>query len=166
MLVALVLYTAEAILIQLFVENAYDLEKAENGDLSVIGPDFLSNSGKAFVALGTSINITMVGVLVIKLSFLLFFRRLGTNIRFFNPVWWGIMLFTVAASAAQIGMQDFQCFFANVNDILSDRCTSEPVLHRIFINAVFSAIVDALSDFLSEFAFLHHIWYEVERGSD
>ncbi|KAK8051772.1 hypothetical protein PG993_003157 [Apiospora rasikravindrae] len=148
MLVALVLHTAVAILIQLFLKNAYDLEKAENGDLSVMGPDFLPNSGKAFVAIGASINITMVGVLMIKLSFLLFFRRLGTNVRFFNPVWWGILLFTVAASAAQIGMQYFHCFFADINDIFSDRCTSEPALHRIFINSVFSAIVDALSDFL------------------
>ncbi|KAK7974517.1 hypothetical protein PG989_016365 [Apiospora arundinis] len=148
MLVAYVLHTAEAILIQLFLKDAYDLEKAERGDMSVMGPEFLPNSRKAFVALGTSINITMVGVLIIKLSFMLFFRRLGTNIRYFNAVWWGILLFTVAAAAAQIGMQDFGCFFADITYILSEKCTSDTVLHRIFINAIFSAIVDALSDFL------------------
>ncbi|KAK7956419.1 uncharacterized protein PG986_005641 [Apiospora aurea] len=159
MLIALVLHTAEAILIQLFVRNAYDLAKAENGDLSVTGPDFLPNSGKAFAALGASITITMVGVLVIELSFLIFFRRLGTNIRFFNPVWWSVLLFTVAGTATQIGMQAFQCYFSDINDIFSDRCTSETVLHRNFINPVFSAVVDALSDLLIAFAFLHHIWY-------
>lgn len=79
MFVALVLHGIEAILIQLFVRYAYDLESVEKGDTSKIGPDFLSNTKKGFVAVGTCINMTIVGVFIVKLNFLLFFRRFTTN---------------------------------------------------------------------------------------
>ncbi|KAK9425269.1 putative Integral membrane protein [Seiridium unicorne] len=148
MLLALALHTGEAILIQLYSRYAYDLEAVEKGDLSKISPEFFPNSKKAFVAIGTSVNLTIVGVLIVKLNFLLFFRRLGTNIPKFIIAWWAILIFTVAGAMAQIGMQEFGCFFGDITYIFSDHCTDAAALKRIFFNAIFSATADALSDML------------------
>ncbi|KAK4157555.1 hypothetical protein C8A00DRAFT_11601 [Chaetomidium leptoderma] len=148
MLVALALHSAEAILIQLFVGHMYDVEAVEKGDFSRIGPDFFPNSQKGFAALGASINLTIVGVLIVKLNFLLFFRRLGVGagMRKFDIAWWAVTIFTVGVTIAQIGMQTFGCFFGSTDYIFSENCAAEPALTRIFTNAIFSAVVDALSD--------------------
>lgn len=153
MLVALVLHGIEAVLIQLFVHYAYDIEAVEKGDTSKYGPDFLSNSKKGFVAIGTCINITIIGVFIVKLNFLLFFRRLTTNTHtlIYSITWWAVLLFTVAFAITQIAMQEFGCFFGSIAYIFSGHCTNDAALKRIFFNAIFSATVDAVSDFLSEF---------------
>ncbi|KAH8883486.1 hypothetical protein GQ53DRAFT_752963 [Thozetella sp. PMI_491] len=148
MMFALLLHNVEAVLIQLFVGYAYDLEAVEKGDYSKIGPNFFDNSHKAFIGIGTSVNLTIVGVLLVKINFMIFFRRLGEHIQKFNILWWGVLLFTIAGAAAQIGMQEFNCFFGKIEDIFSGMCTSDAALHRIFFNAIFSATVDAVSDFL------------------
>ncbi|KAK3291994.1 uncharacterized protein B0H64DRAFT_435706 [Chaetomium fimeti] len=148
MLVALALHSAECVLIQLFVGHMYDVEAVEKGDYSKIGPDFFTNSKKGFASLGATVNITIVGVLIVKLNFLLFFKRLGAGVRRFNVAWWIITVFTVGGAIAQIGMQEFGCFFGGVEYIFSENCAADPALTRIFINAIFSAVADALSDVL------------------
>lgn len=127
------------------------MEAVERGESTVIGPDFYSDSRNGFVALGASVNMTIVGVLVIKLSFLIFFRRLTTNTqRAVTIGWWVVILFTIAGAAAQIGMQQFGCFFGSAEYIFSDHCTDAASLRQIMFNAVFSAAVDAAADFASK----------------
>ncbi|KAI0121936.1 hypothetical protein F4814DRAFT_407026 [Daldinia grandis] len=144
MLLALAMHNAEAVLIQLYVRYAYDIEALGMGDFTKFGPDL----NKGFVAIGACVNITIVGVLLVKLNFLLFFRRLGTNIRQFAIIWWVVALFTVATAAAQIGMQLFGCFFGGFSYIFSKQCTDAAAMRRVSFNAIFSATVDAVSDFL------------------
>ncbi|KAH6847190.1 hypothetical protein B0I37DRAFT_374445 [Chaetomium sp. MPI-CAGE-AT-0009] len=148
MLVALTLHSAQAVLIQLYVGYMYDVEAVEKGNLSKIGPDFLANSNKAFIAIGAGINITVISVLIVKLNFLLFFKRLGAHIRKFNIAWWIVTAFTVGGAIVLIGFQEFRCFFGGIEHIFSNHCVAEPVLRRIFIKCIFSAVVDAVSDML------------------
>lgn len=148
-LVALVLHSAEAVLIQIFVPILYDLEAVQNGDTSKIGPDFFSESRKGFISVGCGMLITLVGVLLVKLNFLFFFRRLGTNVQYFTILWWIVMLFTVAGTVAQIGTLLFGCFFGDVNYIFG-QCATPENNRRVMINAIFSSVVDAVSDFFSE----------------
>ncbi|KAL1862628.1 hypothetical protein Daus18300_008426 [Diaporthe australafricana] len=152
MLTALAMHNAEAVLIQIYVRYAYDIEAVEMGDVSKMAdPAFPVNAKKGFVAIGTCINLTIVGVLLIKLSFLLFFRRLGAKShRIITVVWWTVLAFTVASTVAQIGMQKFGCFFGSIEYIFSGACSNESGLKRIFFNAIFSSAVDAISDFLSK----------------
>lgn len=129
----------------------YTIEDVQRGDLSVIGPDFYSNSSKAFAALGASVNLTIVGVLIVKLNFLLFFRRLTTNTgKVIMMGWWAVLAFTVAGTIAQVGMQAYKCFFGSIDYIFGANCTQPSSLKSIFFNAIFSAVVDAISDFLSK----------------
>ncbi|KAI0006824.1 hypothetical protein F4779DRAFT_544911 [Xylariaceae sp. FL0662B] len=147
MLFALALHNAEVILIQLFVKYAYELEAVQKGDTSLIGPNFFSEANKGLVAIGTCINLTVVGVLIVKVNFLLFFRRLASHMRVYVMAWWTVLAFTVGTAIAQIGMQEFGCFFDGPEYIFTPHCTGEG-LRRIFFNAIFSAVVDAVSDVL------------------
>ncbi|KAI1414861.1 hypothetical protein F5Y13DRAFT_9797 [Hypoxylon sp. FL1857] len=146
MLLALAIHNAEVILIQLYVRYAYELEAVQKGEM-VPGPNFFAEANKGLVAIGTCVNLTVVGVLIVKINFLLFFRRLASHMRRFAVSWWAVMVFTVGAAAAQIGMQEFGCFFGGAEYIFSTHCTGEG-LNRIFFNAIFSAVADAVSDVL------------------
>lgn len=53
---------------------------------------------------------------IVKLSFLLFFRRLGSNVRG-QKIWWCVTGFTVATWATYIGTIDFKCFLRSLIDI-------------------------------------------------
>lgn len=158
MLLALAMHNAEAILIQLYVKYAYDVEGVQKGDMSKISkmgnPDFLAGLKKGFVGIGASVNLSMVGILIIKLNFLLFFRRLGAKShKIIIILWWAVLAFTVAATAVQIGTQSFGCFFGDIAWIMSESgCSNASVSRWVFMNTVFSATVDALSDFLSEYS--------------
>ncbi|KAK7724680.1 hypothetical protein SLS63_008517 [Diaporthe eres] len=123
----------------------------EMGDISKMAhPDFFANAKKGFVAIGTCINLTIVGVLIIKLNFLIFFRRLGEKShKIITILWSAVLTFTIAGAVAQIGMQQFGCFFGSIEYIFGGSCTDRSQ-QRIFFNAIFSSAVDAISDFLSE----------------
>ncbi|KAL8665297.1 MAG: hypothetical protein Q9202_002348 [Teloschistes flavicans] len=47
----------------------------------------------------------------IKISFLLFFRRLGTNVRGQKLIWWPVFVITVATYFACIGDIEYRCLF-------------------------------------------------------
>jgi len=150
MLVALAIHDVEAVLIQLYAPYVYDMKSAQKGDKSKLGPDFFSNSKKGFIVVGASVNMTVVGVLIVKLNFLLFFRRLTRKMRWTTIIWWAVLLFTVAGAVAQIVMQEFRCFFGSFDYIFGRNCTSKAALARIFFNSIFSSAVDALSDIFSK----------------
>ncbi|KAI0451596.1 hypothetical protein F5B21DRAFT_486532 [Xylaria acuta] len=148
MLVALIMHGVIAVLIQLYVRHAYDLQAFQQGDMSHFGPNSFYEFNKAFVATGTCFVLAIVGLALVKLNFLLFFRRLGASIKGFRIMWWAVLLFTFAITVAQLGMQDYGCFYGGAAYIFSDHCGSAASIRRIFFNAVFSAVVDAVSDTL------------------
>ncbi|KAK0628380.1 hypothetical protein B0T17DRAFT_505061 [Bombardia bombarda] len=146
MLVALMLHNGEAILAQIFVRHSFVMEAAERGDYPVVTPEFFNNSRRGLVALFTVTVATTVSVTIVKINFLLFFRRLGNSIRAFTIAWWLVLIFTVGGSLVQIGMIDFQWLSGQPEYIFSANYTSEDALKRNYFNAIFSVVVDAISD--------------------
>lgn len=153
-MLALAMHNVEAVLIQLYARYAFDLEAVQRGDLSRLTPDFMPNSRKAFVGLGVSIMMSMIGILIVKFNFLLFFRRIGVNTgRRFIVAWWAAVLFTVAGAVTQFGIMSssYRCFFSPIEYIYySGACTNNEALRKSMISAIFSAVQDALSDFISK----------------
>ncbi|KAK2599843.1 hypothetical protein N8I77_011565 [Diaporthe amygdali] len=101
MLLALAMHNSQAVLAQIYANQ------------------------KAFVAVGICINLSMIGILIVKINFLLFFRRIGANIG---------ERFNVMCPVEYI--------------FYSGTCTSTEGLRKTMIQIVFSAVQDALSDFL------------------
>jgi hypothetical protein len=167
-LVALLMHNVSAILIQIYVPLVYDLEKVQNGDMSVIGPDFFENSRKAFNVVGANLLLSIVGVFLVKLNFMLFFRRLGERIKYFVILWWIVLLFAIAGTIAQIGMLLYKCFFGSVSYIFG-QCSSTENAARSALNAIFSSVIDAVSDFLSKsipHGYLLGLWRTIRKGDD
>lgn len=73
--------------------------------------------GEGFASLAESYFKSTVAVIIlfysslwsIKISFLLFFRRLGKNVRGQNVVWWPVFSFTLATYFACIGTIQYRC---------------------------------------------------------
>lgn len=56
----------------------------------------------------------------IKLSFLLFFRRLGHNVRGHKVWWWCVLVATIATWAACVGDVQFDCSLNSLDWIYSE----------------------------------------------
>ena len=151
MLVALALHSAQSVLIQLYVGYLYDVEAVKKGDNSKIGPDFTANFKKGFTALGICVYITVAGLFMVKLNFLLFFKRLGAGFRSFHIAWWIVTVFTVGVAVVLCGLQEIRCLFGPIDYILGGECVDRAILRRVFVKSIFSVAVDVLSDILSEF---------------
>ncbi|KAK8066881.1 hypothetical protein PG997_013628 [Apiospora hydei] len=89
MLIALCMLGTVAVLIQVYVRYGYQLQAFQQGDMSHFGPHSFQDYSKAFMATGVSVIVEMIGIFIVKLTFLLFFRRLGAKVDWFTRMWWG-----------------------------------------------------------------------------
>jgi hypothetical protein len=151
MLVAFALHSTQTVFIQLYVGYVYDVEAVRKGDYSKIDPDFYANSKKGFAALGACVYITVAALFIIKLNFLIFFKRLGAGFRRFHVAWWTVTTFTVGVAIVLCGLQEVRCVFGPIDYILGEECVDKTTLRRMFVKSIFSVVVDVLSDILSEF---------------
>lgn len=85
----------------------------------------------------------------VKLSFLLFFRRLGDRVPKFNWFWWPIVLFVIAIWLASIGDAPYKCELGST-ETLNAYCTTEPANRFTEIIIQVNCVLDVLSDFLSK----------------
>lgn len=54
------------------------------------------------------------GLWAIKLSFLLFFRRLGNRVRSQKIIWWIVLALTVAFFVTVVGILDYACLLGSI----------------------------------------------------
>ncbi|KAI1451241.1 hypothetical protein F4805DRAFT_452121 [Annulohypoxylon moriforme] len=87
------------------------------------------------------------GLLFIKLSFLLFFRRLGQGINFFRRVWWPVLFVTLASYFSSVGDVDYKCLVGPLETILQE-CNTASSIHFVIITLQVNCAFDILSDFL------------------
>ena len=61
------------------------------------------------------LTVFVYGVTIwcIKLAFLLFFRRLGDQVRHMATVWWSILVFNVATFIVWMSVKNWRCFLAS-----------------------------------------------------
>jgi hypothetical protein len=78
----------------------------------------------------------------IKFSFLIFFRRLGHNVRRQNLLSWSVWCSTIASYIISIGLIPYQCL---ANSSSRGHCGTKPVIRHLLV----SAILDVLTDLAS-----------------
>ncbi|KAH8769108.1 hypothetical protein F5883DRAFT_352254, partial [Diaporthe sp. PMI_573] len=83
----------------------------------------------------------------VKLSFLIFFRRLGDRVPKFNWFWWPVVLFVLAIWFTSIGNTQYQCELGSI-EVLNGYCTTEPANNFTAITLKVNCALDVLSDFL------------------
>ena len=91
-------------------------------------PDFVDKIALYF-HLEIAINLlNTCGIYAVKLSFMLFFKKLGHNVRGQKWLWWYVLLATVAGFAISIGVYDWPCLTSPVSVIISKSSSFSVVL--------------------------------------
>ncbi|CZR51357.1 uncharacterized protein PAC_01232 [Phialocephala subalpina] len=148
MILSLALLLANNIQDQLCLKYIYPLESVSNG-LVAPGPDFLDNTRKGIRGFGIASLFTCIGIWLIKLNFIFFFKRLGTQLTAYLVFWWVVLCATVAGGAVSLGLVQYQCLFGPIEDIMTT-CSSPPVMEKTYTFFKISCIVDVITDALSK----------------
>ena len=116
-----------AITWQIASGSMYTLVNVENG-VQLPPPDFFDQL-KLFFRSQIAVNLLMTcGLWAIKLSFMLFFRKLGHNVRGQKPLWWGVLIAIVAAFAICIGVYDWPCLVRPLPEIICEYSSLRSIL--------------------------------------
>ncbi len=148
-----------------------------SGVSHVIPPDFLARMGVFLHALFASYLLFISTLWSIKLSFLVFFRKLGWHLRFQNILWWSVLVFTVVSYFASVALINFKCMlarekvrmgeaplvyqpFSNVGDVVAntqgtcpffpDRCSSRSTGNFQYFSFRFATALDVVTDVFSK----------------
>ncbi|KAK8080205.1 hypothetical protein PG997_008023 [Apiospora hydei] len=148
MLAALVLLLASTVIAQLFLRYIYQMEDISNG--AVPSPSFAEDSAKGLRGFLAMMYLSYVGIWLVKLNFLLFFRRFGNHVPKYRISWWIVLLFNTGAGAACIALVDIKCTLKPIDEMFAS-CGDKEFITRISITTKVSAILDAAGDALSTF---------------
>lgn len=86
-------------------------------------PEFLSNTGLGIRAFGGILLSYLVALYTIKLSFLIFFRRLGGQSKECIVIWWLVLTLIVAFFVVSLDMVPRSYFFGSLEEALfSAKC--------------------------------------------
>lgn len=88
-------------------------------------------------------------LVLVKLSILLFLRRLGQNVQGKRYMWWLITVFSVIVYVVSIGNMQYRCLLGSVEDAIT-YCTSPEASYFTMSTLRANMALDVLSDFLSK----------------
>lgn len=147
MVLALGCQLAIAILGQLFLVDIYNLIAAEHG--GPVGASFFTDSLRGLKVFGTICLLSLTGIWLIKLNFLIFFHRLGHKIRVYCIFWRLVLVFTVACGVACYGLVQYPCMFGDIETIFVT-CNTNSANRGSYLHVIMTAVLDILSDFASK----------------
>ncbi|KAK4458328.1 hypothetical protein QBC42DRAFT_276964 [Cladorrhinum samala] len=146
MLFALLMLTATAAIQQPTMKLVYELLQVLN-EAREPSPTFRRDAKIAARAYGVTYLFYTLGVYAVKLSFLVFFYRLGSRITFYLVLWWGVVLITVGFGAATVGIVNYSCEFGPIDDMMR-HCTMPDSLVATFDMFKLSVAMDLVTDAL------------------
>jgi hypothetical protein len=121
-------------------------------DGSTFNPSLLRFVRKFMYGANISYMLMYTSLWSVKLSFLLFFYRLGPQlIRGIKWHWWGVTVFTLAAYAMTFTTYPYMCSFGTYEQIMTPYCISEQSMS--FVNLKVNVGLDVGTDVLSKLHF-------------
>ncbi len=104
---------------QLSAKTLYQLSAVATGAHSPPPADFAQSTEILWPKGLVVIILFLTGLWSIKLSFLVFFKRLGNGIRHQEKIWWAVLVLTVASYLSTFGTIPYSCLTGSFQDILS-----------------------------------------------
>ena len=147
MVSALVFAIANAITWQIHIGKLYYTMNVAAG-LELPGPDFVSESQSYFKSTVAVIILFYSSLWSIKISFLLLFKRLGTNVRHQKVLWWPVFGFTLATYFACIGSIQYPCLVRSF-EYLAAHCATPSAISFQQVTLKLNCAWDVITDFLS-----------------
>ncbi|KAH7313638.1 hypothetical protein B0I35DRAFT_480313 [Stachybotrys elegans] len=143
-LATLAMLIAIAGILQHFLPNIYYTMAVQNGR-ALPGLDFptrLTDGLRAGIAVQV---LSIVGIWFIKLNFLIFFHRLGRQIRSYQVWWWVAFGVVIACGITSLGIIPYDCSLGDFSHILMV-CSTESSLNHIYTVYRVSIAMDVISD--------------------
>lgn len=119
--------------------------------LAVPGPDFPDRMSAGLRASGIVLILNIVGIWLIKLNFLVFFYRLGHQVRAYLIFWCVAVVIVVGCGAVLLGIIPYSCSFDDNFSHQTHQCASVSSVSHIYTMYKLSIVLDVLSDAISEF---------------
>ena len=150
-LLALVFVFANAIIWQIYAGNMYYVVSVAAG-LKIPGNDFAQLAESYFKSTAAVMVLFYSALWSIKISFLLLFKRLGTNVRGQKRIWWPVFGITLATYFACIGPIQYRCDVHSL-EYVAIHCsgTASKTFQKITLklNCAWDVITDCLSRSMS-----------------
>ncbi|CAJ2511541.1 Uu.00g071660.m01.CDS01 [Anthostomella pinea] len=144
MLAGLAILVSLAAVLQHYLADIYLITHVQN-QLVVPGPDFPIRLASGLRGDGIALVLNTIGIWTIKLSFLLFFKRLGHQIRPYMTFWWIAFALVVCCGVIHIGLIPFDCIFASTTH-LTGQCALRSSVSHIYNKYIGSVIIDVCTD--------------------
>lgn len=111
--------------------------------------DYSSAITIAWRADGVAIILSAVGTWTIKINFMLFFFRLGHQIRAYKILWWVALVVIIACGAVLLGIIPYDCVF-NDSTWVNTNCVTTSRMRYIYSVYQANVALDVLSDLISK----------------
>lgn len=121
---AWVLLLINTIIWQINKDTMYEIIAVTAGQLYPLPPDVPRNTELHLRRILVVLVFFYTGLWSIKLSFLLFFRRLGQKVRNQKIVWWTVLAITVATYFAFLGTIEYHCLAGSFEYFASKQLVS------------------------------------------
>ncbi|KAK3986952.1 hypothetical protein QBC44DRAFT_332243 [Cladorrhinum sp. PSN332] len=123
----------------------YDILKVMAG-LAPPGPNFVDQTLMWLKVQLIAELFFYTSLAVIKLAFLLFFKRLGTNVNRFNWFWWPVVVFVVIVYAVSLGTVEYRCLLPTFEEVMG-YCSSQKASNFTALTLKINCALDVISDF-------------------
>lgn len=111
-------------------------------------PDFPEQLKRFLVTWGVIQMLYPASLTAVKISFLVFFRRLGGHMSRLRFVWWPVLFFTLATWAIMTGLVHYRCVFTSLEEVFA-YCSTHDSIQFTTATLKVGCSLDVISDFLS-----------------
>lgn len=148
MMFSFVLLAAVAGTGQAYIKDIYYVVDLENGRQlpDATTPKRMQDGLRSF---GAEMIMSVIGITAVKINFLFFFKRLGTQITSYLVFWWICLVIVVGCGAVNLGLLDYKCVYADLQYTFM-HCTQRSTLKRYFNFQKVSVSLDVVSDVFSK----------------
>ena len=109
---------------------------------------FVDDSERYFTGSAVFIIFFYTSLWAVKISFLLFFKRLGLNVRRQKVLWWCVFAFTIATYLSCIGNIQYSCLVVPLAELVK-HCSNDWEINFQQTTLKFNCAVDVLTDLMS-----------------
>lgn len=134
---------------QLSADHLYAMLLVTSGLLWPPPADFIQRTDKYLVGQLISLISFYTCLYSVKLSFLLFFRRLGRNVDRQRYIWWPVTEFSLATYFVSIGDIQYKCLARSFIEVAAE-CSNDKEVDYQSVTLKVNAALDVFSDFLSK----------------
>lgn len=104
---------------------------------------------------GLKVSLTVelffyTALFLIKLSFLLFFRRLGSHVRGQKYIWWPVFALAVTSYLVSVGDVEYHCLVGRTVEYLETQCSTQTAIRFTTATLIVNCVLDVISDFASK----------------